>query len=327
MKFKAHLPGLFLIIVICLLALVINEGLKAWLTLETLTIGIILGIIYNNTIKTHERYFSGINFAQKHLLKLGIVLLGFKLQFMALAKLGPQILLMILCFVPLVLFLSWGIGKLLNISLRESILLGVGSSICGASAIVALAPVIQANDDETIVSVSVINFLGAIGILVYAFLFPILEMTQIEYGVWAGLSLQGVAHALAAAFAGGVEAGEIGTLVKMGRVAMLLPVALVLSFLFHKLNATPDGTKPEFPRYVLLFLIAGVLNSIGVVPLILQTILVTLSKWLILLAIVGMGLAVDLRSIKEQGLKVILAGSVVFFITGVMALYVVQLLI
>ncbi|SHK23633.1 YeiH family protein [Tepidibacter formicigenes] len=306
---KRLFPGLIFVYFISIVSIFINDFIKNIINLEALTIGIIIGILYNNLFETKDILKPGIKFSLKTLLKLGIVLLGFKLNFKSLLNLGPKVLLMIIVFVPSVLLCSYLLGKLLKINNKIPILIGVGSSICGASAVVAMAPCINASEDDSVVAVSIINFLGAIGVLVYSAIAMTLDMSYIQYGTWSGISLQGVAHAIAAAFARGSEAGEIGTLVKMGRVVMLIPVALALSYLFNKEN---NNSKVKFPMYILYFIIAGVISSLGILPKEITQILAKLSSTFILMAMVGMGLSVDLKSIKDKGAKPLLLGCILF---------------
>lgn len=148
-KFKNILPGFILVLVIYFIAIKIDVFLvdSFGIAIEVLTIGIILGMLINNTFKIPAKFKEGIRFTLKSLLKLGIILLGFKLNFLALKALGGPILLGILFFVPSVLLLAFVLGKIFKIENRLAALIGVGSCICGASAIVALSPLIGAEDE------------------------------------------------------------------------------------------------------------------------------------------------------------------------------------
>ncbi|WP_066503236.1 YeiH family protein [Abyssisolibacter fermentans] len=313
-KIKEMVPGIVFVFIVSVLSMYINDSIKNVINLEALTIGIIIGIIYNNTIKTQTVFKEGVKFSLKKLLKVGIVLLGFKLNFNSLLKLGPKVILIILIFVPSVLLLAALLGKLFKAQNKLATLIGVGSCICGASAVVALAPTINADDEDSVVAVSIVSFLGAVGVLAYSAIAVTSSISNIQYGIWSGLSLHGVAHALAAAFARGDTAGEIGTFVKMGRVLMLIPVSLILGLIYNKGNGSSKKTK--FPMYVLYFIIAGVVSSTGIIPANILKILTKLSSIFILMAMVAMGLSVDFKSIKNKGMKALLIGSVLFLITS-----------
>jgi len=306
---QKYIKGLFLVVIIAVLSTLLENWFSAFIQLEKLTIGIVLGIAYSSIRGLKDADRPGVQFALKRLLKWGIVLLGFKLNFLSIAKLGPKLVLIIVCLIPAVLFTAQKLGSLMGLNKKVSTLIGVGSSICGASAIVAMSPVIDANDDDSILAVSIISFLGAIGVIIYSSLAFFLDLSDTAYGVWSGLSLQGVAHAIAAAFAKGNEAGEIGTIVKMTRVMMLAPVSVFLSAQFADKD---QRKKVKIPGYVLLFIGAGIIGSSGLLPAPIIKILGKMSSQFILAAMIAMGLVVDLKLIRKTGLQSVIHGTLVF---------------
>lgn len=312
-KYKNILPGLILVTIIYFTAMKIDSFLvdSFNIAIEVLTIGIILGMLINNIFKIPTTFEGGIRFSLKKLLKLGIILLGFKLNFIALKTLGGPILIGILILVPSVLILSIILGKFFNIESRLAALVGVGSCICGASAIVAISPLIGADEEEAVISVSIISFLGAIGVLAYTGISNISSFNNLQFGIWSGLSLQGVAHALAAAFARGSQSGEIGTFVKMARVVMLVPVSIVLGLIF---NSNESEAKVQIPYYVILFILAGILNSIIEIPETLSFLLTKSSSIFISMAMISMGLSVHFKSILSRGKKTLVLGILVFLL-------------
>lgn len=316
---KKYIPGIIFVLIISYVSMFLSDYLKAYINLESLTIAIIIGIIYNNLVGTQDIFKDGVKLSLKKLLKVGIVLLGFKLNIHAILKLGPQILTMVLIYVPLALILAMMLGKVLKANNKLATLIGVGSCICGASAVVALTPCIGADDDDSVIAVSIVSFLGTIGVLVYsAVAASNLNLTEIQYGAWSGLTLHGVSHALAAAFALGDVAGEIGTFVKMTRVLMLVPVSLALGYLYNKENE--NNQKAKFPMYVLYFILAGVINSLGIIPTSITKILTKSSSIFILMAMTAMGLSVNFKSIINKGIKALLIGTMMFVILSALSL-------
>ncbi|WP_432402766.1 YeiH family protein [Wukongibacter sp. M2B1] len=316
---KRYIPGIIFVLMISYVSMFLNEYLKAYINLESLTIAIIIGILYNNLVGTQDIFSDGVKLSLKKLLKVGIVLLGFKLNIHAILKLGPQILTMVIIYVPLALILAMILGKILKANNKLATLIGVGSCICGASAVVALTPCINADDDDSVIAVSIVSFLGTIGVLIYsAVAAGNLNLTEIQYGAWSGLTLHGVSHALAAAFALGDTAGEIGTFVKMARVLMIVPVSLVLGYLYNKENK--DNQKAKFPMYVLYFILAGAINSLGIIPTSITKILTKLSSIFILMAMTAMGLSVNFKSIINKGIKALLIGTIIFIILSGLSL-------
>lgn len=321
---KKYIRGLLTVVVIAILSTLIEHYISPYIQLEKLTIGILIGIAYASFFGLKEKEKPGVQFSLKRLLKWGIVLLGFKLNFLAVASLGPKLIAIILILIPSVLFAAQQLGKHMGLNKKVSTLIGVGSCICGASAIVAMSPVIDADEDDAILSVSIISFLGAIGVLAYSSLALTLNLSDTAYGVWSGLSLQGVAHAIAAAFAKGDQAGEIGTIVKMSRVMMLAPVSILLSAQFSK---QAEQKRAKVPTYVLLFIGAGIIGSLGLLPQTLITSLGKISGYFILAAMIAMGLMVDLKQIKETGLKVAFHGLIIFSAIAISTFAVVKYLI
>lgn len=327
-KLEKYIPGIIFVLIISFLSKYLNNVLKTSinLNLEALTIAIIIGIVYNNTIGTQERFKDGVKLSLKKLLKIGIVLLGFKLDIHAILELGPKILIMVVVYVLVALTLAIVFGKIFKVDKKLATLIGVGSCICGASAVVAMTPCIGADDDDSVIAVSIVSFLGAIGVLVYsAVAASNFNITVIQYGAWSGLSLHGVAHAIAAAFAMGDVSGEIGTFVKMTRVLMLVPVSLILGVIFNKGNS--NSKKAKFPMYVLYFIIAGVVNSLGILPVSITKVLTEMSSVFILMAMTAMGLSVNFRSIVNKGLKALLIGTVLFIVLSSTSLTVIMHLI
>lgn len=308
-KIKNHIPGILFVFIIAIFSKWTDNMISPIVKLEALTIGIILGMTYSNTVGVQKIFDPGVKFSLKKLLKVGIVLLGFKLNFAEVMKEGPKYLLMIIVFVTLTLVISIFIGKLTGAGKKMSALIGVGSSICGASAIVALGPCIGAEDDDSILSVSVVSFLGTIGVIIYSIVAKISPMTDTQFGIWAGSSLHGVAHALAGAFARGEVAGEIGTFVKMIRVLMLVPVSIILGWAF---NRGTEAKKAKFPMYVFYFVIAGVISSLNIIPSEIVKLLTKASGYLILMSMISMGLMVDFKAIKDKGAKAVSTGIILF---------------
>ncbi len=320
-KFIEEIPGILL----CVFLAFISKQISSITSISSLTIGIVLGIMFSNLIGLHLIFYSGVRYTLKSLLKLGIIFLGADLNFIALYSNGIRILLLAVIIVGTGVLLAPYVAKLFGFNDKLAMLLGVGSSICGASAIVATAPVIEADENDTALAVAIISLLGAIGVIVFPLIGSLLNMSDIQYGFWSGGSLQGVAHALAAAGAWNDLALEMATYVKMTRVVLLAPLTLFLIRWFNKTrSATDDRVKVKIPLYIILFILVGIISSIGLfnVQIIgqnLQGIIKSASSELILWAMIAMGLGVDLKKIKNVGAKALLAGSGVFLIVSLIA--------
>lgn len=302
---KKFSGGIYVLIV-CIGAYFINEFFSKWIALEVVSYAIFLGILVANVIKIPKEAYRGISWISKHILHLGIVLLGFTLSFDFFSKEGAYSVVFLAVYIPMIIAISIFLGKKMSISTTSAALIGVGSSICGASAMVSVAPAIGAEDKDTILSVSIINALGAIGVLLYPLLGGLLHFSQTQFGFFSGIGLQGVAHALGAAFGYGDLSGEVATGIKMIRVLFLVPVSLVLANVFSK------EASAKVPRYLYFFIASVLVNALGVLPSEVTFILSKSSKIAILFAMAALGLKVKLSDFKEGGLQSFLHASILF---------------
>lgn len=332
---KKGLPGLILVSLLVVLGSWITSVLQEYIKIEALTIVILLGILVNNNFNIGEKYQAGIKFSLKKLLNLGIIFLGFKLNLTLLAELGGSMLSIIIFYIPFVLMLSVLLGKFFKIEPKTALLIGVGSSICGASAIIALSPCIKAKEEDSIIAVSVISFLGAIGVIIYSLIANTSFFTStLNFGIWSGLSLQGVSHAIAAAFAMGEEAGKIGTIVKLTRVIMILPVSIGLSYYYQKLMAAKEKTegcseitKSKVPNYILYFLIVVVINSLDFLPQFVSESFSSLSNIFMMMAMTSMGLSIKFKDIIKKGVTAFQMGLVLFSLISMTCLTIVKFVV
>lgn len=283
-----------------------------------------IAIIIRNTVGVKDLFIPGVTFTAKEILKWGIILLGFRLNYITLSQLGLPVLFMIVFIVISGQLLAFFIGKGFGVNKKLSLLMGVGSTVCGASAIAAIAPIMKSEERDTTLSIAVISLLESIGVIMFTFFAFIAPLSDTAFGIWTGTTLQGVAHAMAAAYARSPIAGEIGTLVKMARVTLLAPIALFYSFHF-KGEHQGSGYQFKFPRYVLIFIFVGVIASLnslyqfipvalhfGEIEVNLLAQFSLLSKWFILMAIVAIGLQTDIKAFKNTALQALLTCSMVF---------------
>ena len=320
-KLLKNIPGIFF----CAILAYISKIISSYIGISSLTVGIIIGILYANIIGLQKQLISGTRFTLKKLLKLGIIFLGVSLNFVAIYANGPKILMLAILVVVTGVFLAPHIAKLYGFNDKLAMLLGVGSSVCGASAIVAVAPVINADENDTALSVAIISVLGAIGVIIYPIIGSLINFSDIQYGFWSGSSLQGVAHALAAAGTRNLLALEMATYVKMTRVVLLAPLTI---FLVRWCNQNTDNAEEKvcvkIPYYIILFIVVGIISTLGffdfqIVSLTMQEWLKLASKELILWAMIAMGLGVNLKKIKAVGLKALFAGSSIFLFISIIA--------
>lgn len=298
------LPGFALAALLAVIAHYLSAAIKPWVIVEALVAGMLLGILLTVFIGPKKPLKPGLDFTARNLLEVAIILLGFRLNFSEIARLGPAALIGVVLFVPLIVLAATLMGRAWKLDRKLAVLIGVGSGICGSSAIAAIAPCIGAEEEDSALAVSGLSVLGAIAVIVFSAVAGSVRLSEPQYGVWAGLSLQAVPNAIAAAHARGTLAGDVGTLVKMARVALLAPMALLLTFLFGRRQAAAAGSKHPprvaVPLYVILFIAAATANSVGIIPKQASGWLAAASGNLMLLAMTALGIGVDLRSLRHK---------------------------
>src|SRR6185369_10141392 len=239
-------PGLALCVAISVVGYVLQQlelrtfG-RAWI--ETLVLAILAGAAVRTAWTPGAEWKRGIDFSAKLVLEVAVVLLGASLSATTVLAAGWPLLVSILGIVAGAILLSFVIGRLLGLSKRLAILVACGNSICGNSAIAAVAPVIGADGDEVAASIAFTAVLGVVVVLLLPLIGALLGMTEIGYGALAGLTIYAVPQVLAAAAPMGARAVQIGTLVKLIRVLMLGPVCVVLSLVSAKLRDEGDDPR------------------------------------------------------------------------------------
>ena len=240
------------------------------------------------------------------------MLLGASISFAAIAASGPLLLVAIAAIVFATLGLSFTVSRLLGLSTKLSILIACGNSICGNSAIAAVAPVIGAEGDDIVSSISFTAILGVLMVLGLPLLIPLLQLSATQYGVIAGLTVYAVPQVLAATVPAGFVSTQIGTLVKLVRVLMLGPLVVCLSLIAPRLqgHAKVASTKRQrqfakfVPWFIIGFLLLGTLRSFGAVPNVLLEPMAKVTTLLTIISMAALGLGVDVRVLANAGGRV-----------------------
>lgn len=312
------LPGLALCVGISALAFAL-EHLEAFATgrawLEALVLAILIGTAIRSVWTPSEIWRPGIAFSAKMVLEIAIVLLGASLNVAMIIAAGPSLLVGIAVVVAMALVTSFLLGRALGLPKRMAVLVACGNSICGNSAIAAVAPVIGADGKDVAASIAFTAVLGVLVVLGLPLLVPLLRLSETQYGVLAGLTVYAVPQVLAATAPVAAASVQIGTLVKLVRVLMLGPVVLALSILGHRLreDAEAGGAKPAsrriavnklVPWFIIAFLGMAAVRSHGLIP---EVALAPIAKTATILTIISMaalGLGVDIRVVARAGGRV-----------------------
>jgi uncharacterized integral membrane protein (TIGR00698 family) len=322
-------PGLLLTIAVGLASLAIAAAQERFVgraVIEGLVVAILLGMVVRTLWPPPERADAGVSFAAKEVLEVAIVLLGASIDLPLLLRAGPSLAMGIVLLVLLGISVSHGIGRTVGLPHKLAVLVACGSSICGNSAIAAIAPVIRAEKEHVASAIAFSAILGVVVVVGLPLLIGPLSLSDYQYGVLAGLTVYAVPQVLAAAFPVSVLSGQVGTLVKLVRVLMLGPVVLFFA-LKHRNDADApvrDATRFELTRYVpwfiVGFLLLAALRSAGLVSTPAAGTMKTVSTWLTIAAMAGLGLGVDLRKLGKVGRPVVItvtASLVVLVVLGV----------
>lgn len=324
-------PGILLCIAITIVAIALQavEVYFAGQTyLEALVLAILLGVAIRTAWTPANRFVPGIAFSAKFLLEVAVVMLGASVSVAIVLALGPILLVGIASVVAMALGSSFAICRMLGLPLRMAILVACGNSICGNSAIAAVAPVIGADGDDIAASISFTAVLGVVVVLTLPLLVPILQLSLTQYGVLAGLTVYAVPQVLAATLPIGALSNQVGTVIKLVRVLMLGPVVLGLSLLARDLRTDPrldraNRRSPDLhelvPWFITGFLVVLIVRSLGLIP---QSVLPTITHVAAILTTISMaalGLGVDVRVVAKSGVRVTLAVTASLIILGLIS--------
>jgi len=290
-------------------------------TFSALILAILIGMAFHNLIGTPARAREGVLFSLRKILRFAIILLGLQLTAQQIAEVGfSGIAVIILTLVATFLFTTWA-GSLLGVDKKLTQLIAAGTSICGASAVIATNTVTDARDEDVAYAVACVTIFGSIAMFAYPLLPGVLNLTPHAYGLWSGASIHEIAQVIAATFQDGTSAGEFGTIAKLSRVAMLAPVVIALGFLAtRRNNHTGDQTARKsapMPWFVLGFIALVGVNSMIHIPAETKTIIVAITTFLLSMALAAMGLETDVNKLYAKGLRPLALGAVSFlFIAG-----------
>ncbi len=325
------LPGIALCVAITLAAMLL-QGIEVHFThqpyLEALVLAILVGVAVRAAWTPGEVWIPGIVFSAKFVLELAIVMLGASVSIATIMALGPVLIFGIAGIVAISIGLSYAVCRAIGLPLRMSVLIACGNSICGNSAIAAVAPVIGADSSEIASSISFTAVLGVVVVLGLPFLVPVLHLSLTQYGALAGLTVYAVPQVLAATLPIGALSNQVGTVVKLVRVLMLGPVVLGFSLFARRLRrdgAAAQSKKrrlrpTEFvPWFIIGFLLVLVARSLGLIPQRLLPPLTHAAALLTTIAMAALGLGVDVRVVAHTGIRVTLAITTSLILLGLMS--------
>jgi len=314
------LPGLALAGAITALALWLgNIPSVAALGLGALTLAILCGMVIGNTLypKIWQHCDGGVLFAKQHLLRLGIILYGFRLTFSQIADVGASgVIIDVLTLTSTFALACWLGQKVFGLDKQTSWLIGAGSSICGAAAILATEPVVKAEASKVTVAVATVVIFGTLAIFIYPMIYPYVTQwfTPETFGIYTGSTMHEVAQVVAAGHAISPETENAAVIAKMLRVMMLAPFLIFLAARVKQLAPAGQAQKSKItiPWFAVLFIVVAMFNSLHLLPAWAVNALITLDTFLLAMAMAALGLTTHFSALKKAGVRPLLMALVLF---------------
>ena len=338
---RSNIPGILLCFTLATVSYVLGSNFPI---IGGPVFGILLGMLVTQilpnwptaTIKIKNHYTpplnTGVQFTSKKLLQLAVILLGFEMNLFLVAEVGGLSLMVMLFTLSSAFLTAWIVTKLIGVPHKMAILIGVGTSICGGSAIAATAPVIQAESDDVAHAISTIFLFNIIAVFIFPPLGHALGLGDTGFGIWAGTAINDTSSVVAAATAWSNAAGNnmalsYATIVKLTRTLMIIPITLVLGIYTSKQMKTKSqdasySFKKIFPWFVIGFLIAACIKTTGILPEDLTRFLAQSGKFIIIMAMTAIGLNTHLKKLLQNGFKPILLGLCCWIAVATVSLFV-----
>lgn len=315
-------------------------------SISEILVAVVLGLYLRNAIGLGDRVQAGIKFSINRILRFGIILLGLRLSLQDVIATGLTSLLLVMACISIALALAYFAGRLFKIPARLAALIGVGTAICGNSAIVATAPVLDANEEEVSFAVATITLFGLLAVLVYPYAGHLVGLTDRAFGLWAGTAVNDTSQVVAVGSIFSEAALNVATVVKLTRNTLMAPLIVLFGLVYARgfnrdmsdeaAQASSFNWRKVVPGFVIGFLLMSLVRTVGVALLVLPqsvsepgdliaaaSFLKTceeISRFAILMALAGVGLNTDLVSLRRIGLKPLLVGTCVAVVLALVSL-------
>ena len=314
----AILPGLALSAALALAAVILRDQSKIQ-ALNPVVVALVLGITVRAVLGAQPATKVGISFAVRPVLRTAIVLLGLQVTVGQLLSIGGGAILLAIAAVALTMPFTMWLGARLGVAPALAQLIGTGTGICGASAIVAANEVAGGDREDVAYALAVVTLFGTIALVLYPALGAALEMSPRVFGLWAGASIHEVVQAVGAAAAGGPEAAEVGTITKLARVVLLAPAVIGLGMWLKRGDGT-GRVKVAVPWFAFGFLGMVALGSTGLLPPIVKSFSQQIVPLMMATAVAALGLGTDLKALRERGARPLLLGGIATAFIGVLGI-------
>ena len=276
-----------------------------------------VGILLSLTIGTP--YAKLVKKSSKYMLQISVVGLGFGMNLHQSLQAGKEGMIFTIISVIGVMILGVFLGKLLKVNKKNSYLISSGTAICGGSAIAAVAPVIDADENDTSLALITIFVLNAIALFIFPVIGRALELSQVQFGTWAAIAIHDTSSVVGAGAAYGDEALQVATTIKLTRALWIIPLAFVSAFVFRT-----KGKRASIPWFIVWFVVAMLINTYFPLPQVLTENIVLIAKKLLTVTLFLIGCGLSLSALKKVGVKPLLLGVILWIVISVTTLLVVM---
>ncbi len=297
--------------------------------LSPMILSILIGALIHNSFGAIKGTSDGVNFSLRRILRLSIVLIGLQITAQQAAEVGFGGVAIIGSGLVATLAATVLVGRVIGVRGGLALMIAVGTSICGASAIVAAKAATGGDDDDAAYAVAGVTLFGTVAMFLYPALQGLLHLSDTSYGLWVGASVHEVAQAVFASSRGGPEALYIGTIAKLTRVAMMAPVIILLGEMSVRFGFAGEGVrgKPPFPWFLVGFLAMAALNSVVAIPHAISAPVGAATTFLLSMAMAAMGLHTNLRHIFSAGVRPMALGLFASAFISLLVLALIKILV
>lgn len=327
----AILPGLLLASAVAISSYLLRQ-LPGMTTFSPMILAILLGMAFHNLVGTPAIAKPGVTFSLRRLLRIAIILLGLQLTITQVIEVGGRgIGIIAATLVATFAFTVW-MGKLLGVDRKLAQLIAAGTSICGASAVIATNTVTEAHDEDVAYAVACVTVFGSVAMFGYPLLPGLLHLDPHAFGLWSGASIHEIAQVVAASFQDGQKAGEFGTIAKLSRVMLLAPTVIALGSMAawraakNAPTAVASSARPPMPWFVLGFVALVGLNSLITIPAEARIWVAAATTFLLSIALAAMGMETDVRKLTARGIRPALLGALAFLFIASFSLALIKLI-
>ena len=326
----ATLPGLLLASGVAISGYLVRQ-LPDMATLSPQILAIMLGIAFHNLFGTPSAAKAGVTFSLRRLLRIAIILLGLQLTITQVIEVGGLgIGIIAATLVATFVFTVW-MGKLLGVDRKLARLIAAGTSICGASAVIATNTVTNAPDEDVAYAVACVTVFGSVAMFTYPLLPGLLQLDPHAFGLWSGASIHEIAQVIAAAFQDGQNAGQFATIAKLSRVMLLAPMVIALGLMSRGTGqddpaARLSSARPPMPWFVLGFVALVGVNSLITIPPEARIWITAATTFLLSVALAAMGLETDIRKLTGKGIRPALLAALAFLFIASFSLVLIKLI-